>query len=100
MKLFYYVMLELLFYFLDNNRILGYKYGFYQNASDQCKKEGSFIKWYPNNFCRQEPILYPFWTNGRRYNHTFYLKKSGKSYSIVLLCLAWPIRRVVGTGAY
>ncbi|VDI79900.1 Hypothetical predicted protein [Mytilus galloprovincialis] len=62
----------------DNNIILGYNYGFYQNASDQCKKEGSFIKWYPNNFCSQEtPLPHPFWTNVRRYNHTFYLKKSG-----------------------
>ncbi|XP_076083334.1 uncharacterized protein LOC143054263 [Mytilus galloprovincialis] len=61
----------------DNNIILGYNYGFYQNASDQCKKEGSFIKWYPNNFCSQEtPLPHPFWTNVRRYNHTFYLKKS------------------------
>ncbi|XP_052097055.1 uncharacterized protein LOC127732053 [Mytilus californianus] len=60
----------------DDNRQLGYTYVNYQNASEDCKKGGSFIKWYPDDFCSSNKFDHPFWTSGRRHNHTFYLKKS------------------------
>ncbi|CAC5408484.1 unnamed protein product [Mytilus coruscus] len=61
----------------DNNKNLGYLYGYYQNASRDCRKGGSFIKWYSDDFCSPKRTLaHPFWTGGRRLNHTFHLKKS------------------------
>lgn len=63
---------------LDNDINLGFMTRKDQVSSKECKTHGSFIKWYPDDFCLSNTLQHPFWTSGRRYEQTFYLKRNRK----------------------
>ncbi|CAC5424330.1 unnamed protein product [Mytilus coruscus] len=60
----------------DNNRNLKYSYNNHTTASTECYRNGSFIKWYQDDFCNLNNASNPFWTSGRRLKHIFHLNKS------------------------
>ncbi|OPL33430.1 hypothetical protein AM593_04161, partial [Mytilus galloprovincialis] len=48
----------------DNDVELGYDYGTYQDAVEECERQGSFIKWYS------------YWTSGTRHDEIFVIRKA------------------------
>ncbi|CAC5379954.1 unnamed protein product [Mytilus coruscus] len=62
----------------DNNKILGFSFGNHLESSKECQRQGSFIKWYPDDFCSFNKIAHPLWTSGRRQKHIFHQYKSCK----------------------
>ncbi|XP_052097273.1 uncharacterized protein LOC127732232 [Mytilus californianus] len=58
----------------DNGAKLEYQK--YLTAADECETQGSFIKWYPDNYCVTQTLKHQHWTNGRRHKETLLLKNS------------------------
>ncbi|CAC5382332.1 unnamed protein product [Mytilus coruscus] len=56
----------------ENNINIGVTSGSPLGASTKCQRQGSFIKWYPDNFCNSNKLSQPFWTSGRRQQHMFH----------------------------
>lgn len=71
---------NLIFYPSDNNRILNYSSDTHGKASNKCQSEGSFIKWYSDDYCKSSFSSVPLWTSGRRHIHSYHLRKSGKCF--------------------
>lgn len=64
----------------DNDVELGYDYRTYQEAVDECKRQGSFIKWYSDNACTS--TAFPaYWTSGTRHDEIFVMRKACKKFS-------------------
>ncbi|XP_052097056.1 uncharacterized protein LOC127732054 [Mytilus californianus] len=53
----------------DNNFNLGFSSDNHHDASIKCERQGSFIKWFPENFCTSDRLNHPFWTSERRQKH-------------------------------
>ncbi|CAC5424334.1 unnamed protein product [Mytilus coruscus] len=73
-------------YVWEHNGInLGFLSNKDQMPSKECQKHGSFIKWYPDNFCLSNTLQHQFWTSGRRHEQTFHLKINRDTTDIQLL---------------
>ncbi|XP_052097066.1 uncharacterized protein LOC127732056 isoform X7 [Mytilus californianus] len=60
----------------DNGVQLRYNFLKYQSAADECARRGSFIKWYPENYCDTHGLQHHYWTSGTRHIETFRLRKA------------------------
>ncbi|XP_076084798.1 uncharacterized protein LOC143055523 [Mytilus galloprovincialis] len=63
----------------DNGVELKDNYTDYQAAADECARQDSFIKWYPENYCDtydHDELQQKYWTSGTRHIETFRLRKS------------------------
>ncbi|XP_052097067.1 uncharacterized protein LOC127732056 isoform X8 [Mytilus californianus] len=60
----------------DNDAELGYGYGNYQAAAEECERRGSFIKWHSDNLCVLPGRLPEYWTSGTRHIETFLIRKA------------------------
>ncbi|CAC5381137.1 unnamed protein product [Mytilus coruscus] len=60
----------------DSDAELGYGYGNYQAAAEECERIGSFIKWHSDNLCVLPGRLPEYWTSGTRHIETFLIRKA------------------------
>ncbi|VDI23987.1 Hypothetical predicted protein [Mytilus galloprovincialis] len=60
----------------DNGVELKDNYEDYMAAADECSRQGSFIKWYPDNFCETHDLQLLYWTSETRHIRIFHIRKS------------------------